>query len=100
VSESAAAVSVAADEIPEVSQPEIIFTSGVWRIPRKLSFSLCAMFRAANQITPTQSTLDAYISGLLESEIASFRLSYRDEINSRPPMRAVDPTKEIREVTE
>src|SRR5580704_2785321 len=70
-------------------------TSGTWKIPDKLARSLSAMFRNANGCTPTAEALDLYVSELLSTAIADFRLLNSGDIRhyGRPVMKIADPTK-------
>jgi hypothetical protein len=104
MSENAVTITTA-DEIPKCPSEEIILpiAGGSWRIPRKLSHSLAAMFFSANGFRCDQRTLDVFVSAIVESEVASFRLLHRDELMKsygRPPMKPTDSTREIKEVCE
>jgi hypothetical protein len=74
---------------------------GNWKIKRSLARSLACMFRVANGFTPTTETLDTFISTIIEAEVASFRLTHRDEIQrsyGRPVSKPIDPIATIREL--
>jgi transposase-like protein len=88
---------------PKPKPDQIILPiAGTWRIKRSLALSLSALFRSQVGCTPDQQSLDVFVSQIIENEVASFRLSHRDELMrsyGRPPMKPSDPTKEIRELT-
>jgi hypothetical protein len=87
--------------MPQCLTPEseiILPIAGTWRIPRKLSHWLSAMYRTAHGTTPSQNEINSYVSSLLESQIATFRLAHRAEL--APRRQPADPTREIKEVCE
>lgn len=56
------------------------------------------MFFEAHGFRCDQRTLDVFVSSLVESEIASFRLRNHGDIRhfGRPVMKVADPTREIK----
>jgi hypothetical protein len=81
---------------PNGTQPII---AGTWNIPERLGQSLSAMFQASTGFRPDELTLDLFVSEILTSQIADFRLYRRDELFhsfGRPPRKVLDPCKVIR----